>query len=123
MEANNHVNSVIIEYVEGIEVVKAFNQSTSSYEKFVGAVESFKGFTLDWFRSTWKTMNLMLAIMPDDARWRAPCRTFAESCRSDHAGRIGDGDHSFSEHCWTIDEGHDIYQRSQIHGICCRCGW
>lgn len=64
MEANNHVNSVIIEYVEGIEVVKAFNQSTSSYEKFVGAVESFKGFTLDWFRSTWKTMNLMLAIMP-----------------------------------------------------------
>lgn len=64
MEANNHVNSVIIEYVEGIEVVKVFNQSTSSYEKFVGAVESFKGFTLDWFRSTWKTMNLMLAIMP-----------------------------------------------------------
>ena len=64
MEANNHVNSVIIEYVEGIEVVKAFNQSTSSYEKFVGAVESFKDFTLDWFRSTWKTMNLMLAIMP-----------------------------------------------------------
>ena len=64
MEANNHVNSVIIEYVEGIEVVKAFNQSISSYEKFVGAVESFKGFTLDWFRSTWKTMNLMLAIMP-----------------------------------------------------------
>lgn len=64
MEANNHVNSVIIEYVEGIEVVKAFNQGTSSYEKFVGAVESFKGFTLDWFRSTWKTMNLMLAIMP-----------------------------------------------------------
>ena len=64
MKANNHVNSVIIEYVEGIEVVKAFNQSTSSYEKFVGAVESFKGFTLDWFRSTWKTMNLMLAIMP-----------------------------------------------------------
>lgn len=64
MEANNHVNSVIIEYVEGIEVVKAFNQSTSSYEKFVGAVESFKGFTLDWFRSTWRTMNLMLAIMP-----------------------------------------------------------
>lgn len=64
MEANNHVNSVIIEYVEGIEVVKAFNQSTSSYEKFVGAVESFKGFTLDWFRITWKTMNLMLAIMP-----------------------------------------------------------
>ena len=64
MEANNHVNSIIIEYVEGIEVVKAFNQSTSSYEKFVGAVKSFKEFTLAWFKSTWKTMNLMMAIMP-----------------------------------------------------------
>ena len=64
MEANNHVNSIIIEYVEGIEVVKAFNQSTSSYEKFVNAVQSFKEFTLAWFKSTWKTMNLMTAIMP-----------------------------------------------------------
>lgn len=64
MEANNHVNSIIIEYVEGIEVVKAFNQSTSSYEKFVNAVQSFKEFTLAWFKSTWKTMNLMMEIMP-----------------------------------------------------------
>ena len=64
MEANNHVNSIIIEYVEGIEVVKAFHQSTSSYEKFVNAVQSFKEFTLAWFKSTWKTMNLMMAIMP-----------------------------------------------------------
>lgn len=64
MDANNHVNNVIIEYIEGIEVVKAFNQSTSSYEKFAGAVQSFKNFTLAWFKSTWKTMNLMLAIMP-----------------------------------------------------------
>lgn len=64
MEANNHVNSIIIEYVEGIEVVKAFNQSTSSYEKFVGAVQSFKDFTLAWFKGTWKSMNLMMAIMP-----------------------------------------------------------
>lgn len=64
MEANNHVNSIIIEYVEGIEVVKAFNQSTSSYKKFVNAVQSFKEFTLAWFKSTWKSMNLMMAIMP-----------------------------------------------------------
>ena len=64
MEANNHVNSIIIVYVEGIEVVKAFNQSTSSYEKFVNAVQSFKEFTLAWFKSTWKSMNLMMAIMP-----------------------------------------------------------
>ena len=64
MEANNHVNSIIIEYVEGIEVVKAFNKSTRSYEKYVNAVQSFKEFTLAWFKSTWKSMNLMMAIMP-----------------------------------------------------------
>ena len=64
MEANNHVNNIIIEYIEGIEVVKAFNQSTGSYEKFADAVKSFKEFTLTWFKSTWKTMNLMMAIMP-----------------------------------------------------------
>lgn len=64
MEASNHVNSVIVEYVEGIEVIKAFNQSTSSYEKFSHAVESFKEFTLAWFHSTWKLMNLGSAILP-----------------------------------------------------------
>lgn len=64
MEANSHVNSVIVEYVEGIEVVKAFNQSTGSYEKFAGAVSSFQDFTLDWFKSTWKTMNLTFSVMP-----------------------------------------------------------
>ena len=64
MEANSHVNSVIVEYSEGIEVGKAFNQSSSSYEKVAGAVSSFKDFTLAWFRSTWATMNLTFAIMP-----------------------------------------------------------
>lgn len=64
MKANEHVNSIIIEYIEGIEVVKAFNQTTTSYEKFKNAVESFKDFTLDWYRSSWKPMNLMMSIMP-----------------------------------------------------------
>ncbi len=64
MEASNHVNSVIVEYIEGIEVIKAFNQSSGSYEKFVLAVDSFKDFTLAWFRSTWKLMNLGGAILP-----------------------------------------------------------
>ena len=64
MEASNHVNSVIVEYVEGIKVIKAFNQSAGSYEKFSGAVSAFKEFTLAWFRSTWKLMNLGNAILP-----------------------------------------------------------
>ncbi|APH14602.1 ABC transporter family protein [Clostridium sporogenes] len=64
MKANDYVNSVIVEYVQGIEVVKTFNQTTKSYEKFQDAVKSFKDFTLAWFQSTWKTMNFIFAILP-----------------------------------------------------------
>lgn len=64
MAANNHVNSVIVEYVEGIEVIKAFGRTGSSYEKFAAAVSDFKKFTLAWFNSTWKLMNLGGAILP-----------------------------------------------------------
>ncbi|AJQ28941.1 ABC transporter ATP-binding protein [Pelosinus fermentans] len=64
IESNNYVNSVIVEYVEGIEVIKAFNQSTSSYEKFEKSVESFKEYTLNWFKSTWKLMNFGGSVLP-----------------------------------------------------------
>ena len=64
MEANAHVNSVIVEYVEGIQVVKAFSQGERSYQKFAQAVSSFKAFTMDWYRCTWASMNLCLAILP-----------------------------------------------------------
>ena len=64
MAANAHVNSVIVEYVEGIQVVKAFSQGERSYQKFANAVRSFRDFTLDWFRCTWASMNLCLSILP-----------------------------------------------------------
>ena len=34
MESSNYVNGVIVEYVEGIEVIKAFNQSSSLMRNF-----------------------------------------------------------------------------------------
>ena len=64
MKANNHVNSVIVEYIEGIEVVKAFNQTSSSYEKFTNAVSSFKDYTVAWYQSTWKWMYMAFSILP-----------------------------------------------------------
>lgn len=64
MNASNYVNSVMVEYTEGIEVIKAFNQSSGSYRKYADAVTDFKNFTLDWFRSTWGLMNLGGAILP-----------------------------------------------------------
>ena len=64
MAANAHVNSVIVEYVEGIQVVKAFSQGERSYQKFANAVRSFRDFTMDWFRCTLASMNLCLSILP-----------------------------------------------------------
>jgi ATP-binding cassette subfamily B protein len=64
MQANDHVNNVIVEYIEGIEVVKTFNQAATSYEKFAGAVKSFKDFTLSWFLSSWKTLTVMSTVLP-----------------------------------------------------------
>ncbi|EON73872.1 ABC transporter ATP-binding protein [Lysinibacillus sphaericus] len=64
MDASNHVNSVIVEYVEGIEVIKTFNQTNTSYEKFSNSITDFKNYTMKWFRSTWPWMTLGNAILP-----------------------------------------------------------
>lgn len=64
MKSSNQVNGVMVEYVEGIEVIKAFGSTDASYQKFSNAVTDFKNYTLDWFHSTWKLMNLGGAILP-----------------------------------------------------------
>jgi len=64
MDASNHMNSVIVEYVEGIEVIKTFNQTNESYKKFSMAITDFKNYTMKWFRSTWPWMTLGNAILP-----------------------------------------------------------
>ena len=64
MEMSNYVNSVIVEYVEGIEVIKAFNQSTTSYNKFVNAIKTFRNSTLAWYKSVWKYMNFGNSVLP-----------------------------------------------------------
>lgn len=64
MNANNYMNSTIVEYIEGIEVIKTFNQSETSYKKFTDSIKNFEKLTLDWFKSTWLGGNLMTTIMP-----------------------------------------------------------
>lgn len=72
MKANDHVNNVIVEYIEGIEVVKIFNQTASSYEKFAGAVRSFLAFTMDWYKSSWKSLTMMAAVLPSTLLFITP---------------------------------------------------
>ena len=63
-EANAHMSSVIVEYVEGIEVIKAFGKSGVSYEKFAGSIRDYRDFVIEWLESTWVTMKLAFAFMP-----------------------------------------------------------
>ncbi|SCY02517.1 ATP-binding cassette, subfamily B [Lachnospiraceae bacterium XPB1003] len=63
-EANAHMSSVIVEYVEGIEVIKAFGRSGVSYEKFAGSIRDYRDFVIEWMESTWVTMKLAFAFLP-----------------------------------------------------------
>ena len=64
MKANDTMNSSIVEYIEGIEVIKAFNQTSTSYKKFSKAINHFFDTTLDWFNATYKAMSFMKVMMP-----------------------------------------------------------
>lgn len=58
------MNSNIVEYVDGIEVIKAFGRAGQSYEKFSQAILNYKTFVLKWLSSTWVTMKLAFALFP-----------------------------------------------------------
>ncbi len=63
-EANANMSSMIVEYVEGIEVIKAFGKAGVSYEKFAGSIKDYRDFVIEWLESTWITMKLAFAFMP-----------------------------------------------------------
>ncbi|MDR1537570.1 MAG: ABC transporter ATP-binding protein/permease [Clostridiales bacterium] len=62
--ANHHMNATIVEYVNGIEVIKAFSQSAQSYGAFTAAVADFRDSTLEWWRNCWLYMAMALSILP-----------------------------------------------------------
>lgn len=63
-ESLSRMNSNIVEYVEGIEVIKAFGRAGESYEKFSSAILSYRTFVVRWLSSTWVTMKLAFALFP-----------------------------------------------------------
>ena len=60
--AANYMNSTIVEYVEGIEVIKAFGRAGVSYEKYAAAINDFRVFVVKWLSSTFATMKLSFAL-------------------------------------------------------------
>lgn len=63
-QSNAYMNSVIVEYIEGIEVIKAFGRTGVSYEKYAGAIKNYRTFVIKWLSSTWVTMKLAFALFP-----------------------------------------------------------
>ena len=53
---NAHMNSTIVEYIEGIEVIKAFGRAGTSYEKYAKAILDYKKFVVKWLSSSWIAM-------------------------------------------------------------------
>lgn len=63
-QSSNDMNSAIVEYIEGIEVIKAFGRAGVSYEKYAGAITDFRTFVVKWLTSTFATMKLSFALFP-----------------------------------------------------------
>ena len=58
------MNSTIVEYIEGIEVIKAFGRVGTSYEKYAKAILDYKKFVVKWLSSIWITMKMTFALFP-----------------------------------------------------------
>ena len=64
IEKTKALNATAVEYINGIEVIKAFGQSKTSYGKFVRAAREGADCFIDWMRACVVEQSLGMAIMP-----------------------------------------------------------
>lgn len=64
VEASTKMTHSIVEYMGGIEVIKAFNQSARSYAKFTDAVKGNAAYFYNWMKSAQWPMSCYTAISP-----------------------------------------------------------
>ena len=62
--AAQKMNNTIVEYINGMEVVKVFNRDGESYKRFETDVRNYRDFTLDWYRVCWPWMALYNCVLP-----------------------------------------------------------
>ncbi|MCM1264292.1 MAG: ABC transporter ATP-binding protein/permease, partial [Butyrivibrio sp.] len=58
------LNDVAVEYINGIEVIKAFGKAKSSYERFVVAAKEGASCFVDWMRSCNIPFTVAMLVMP-----------------------------------------------------------
>lgn len=64
VKAGRNMANAIVEYVGGIQVVKAFSQSAGSYKKYADAVNYNAGYYVNWMRESQKYMAGWSAVIP-----------------------------------------------------------
>lgn len=64
MAASKKMADAVVEYIGGIEVVKAFSQSAGSYEKYAEAVRGNANYYIKWMANSQKTMCSYNAVIP-----------------------------------------------------------
>lgn len=64
IESEAKMNSSLVEYVNGIKVIKAFGRTASSYGAFSQAVADYHDFTIDWFKQSWIWMAAIRSVVP-----------------------------------------------------------
>jgi ATP-binding cassette subfamily B protein len=70
--AGDKMNNTIVEYINGMEVVKVFNRESESYRRFERDVKSYRDFTLSWYRVCWPWMALYSSVLPCVALFTLP---------------------------------------------------
>ena len=64
VKATTEMSSTIVEYINGIEVIKAFNQGKKSYARFTEKVLANAQYYFDWMRRSQLGMSLAYAFFP-----------------------------------------------------------
>ena len=63
-DAGKGMNAAIVEYINGIEVIKAFNRSAASYGKYADSVRYFHDSTMAWWSQCWLWNAAARAVLP-----------------------------------------------------------
>lgn len=64
VRATNEMSSIMIEYINGIEVIKAFNQGKTSYTRLAEKVRANAQYYYDWMRRSQLGMSMAYAFFP-----------------------------------------------------------
>ena len=64
VKATTEMSSTMIEYINGIEVIKAFNQGKASYTKLTDKVRANAQYYYDWMRRSQLGMSMAYAFFP-----------------------------------------------------------